>query len=216
MIGITRKGERKVYDIKPIENLTLGDWRAMMMHSLPTDFDTTDQIIELIHRTTTIPVKELRRLPIVEMTRLLDAMTGLLEDIKNERESVVVPKSFKIKKVEHIVPQNLESDVTWAQWEDLNKVLIPKCDTESDIMAAVMSVLCLPEGEEYSGKKAMERMKYMDAMPAVLSFQIYAFFFEKNPGLMKAISLSILKMLTSRLPSPEQDPNYSQPVTDHS
>ena len=118
MIGITRKGERKVYDIKPIEKLTLGDWRAMMMHSLPTDFDTTDQIIELVHRTTTIPVKELRRLPIVEMTRLLDAMTGLLGDIKNERESVVVPKSFKIKKVEHIVPQNLESDVTWAQWED--------------------------------------------------------------------------------------------------
>ena len=72
-----------------------------------------------------------------------------------------------------------------------------------------MSVLCLPEGEEYSGKKAMERMQYMDAMPAVLSFQIYAFFFEKNPGLMKAISLSILKMLTSRLPSPEQEPNYS-------
>lgn len=213
MIAITRKGVRKTYAIKPIEKLTLGDWRAMMLHTLPTDFDATAQIIGLIHRTTKIPLKEIKMLPIGEMTRLLDAMTSLLEQIKNERESVEVPKSFTLKKVTYQVPQNLEQDVTWAQWEDLNKVLLPKCDTDSDIMAAVMSVLCLPKGVEYSGKKAVERMGEMDAMSAVTAFRIYAFFFEKNPELMQDINRSILKMLTSKLPSPEQGPRSSQSVT---
>lgn len=206
MIGITdHKGKRTVYKIKPVEKVTIADWRALSFPVLPKFEDHTEHLIELIKRHTSIPENVIRKLHVGQMRDLLNAMGDLvlkLNEAQKEANDEAIPviKYFVHDKVRYEVPQHLENAVTWGQWEDLIKVLIPKAETQADIMAAICASLCMPDGEEYHGPKALVRIKAFETLPITTAFKVHAFFFAKSEQYRNDISRSILLSATSNLP----------------
>ena len=90
----------------------------------------------------------------------------------------------------------------------MEKALLPQAKTEADLMAATCAVLCLPDGEEYDGEKALERMRKFDALPIATALRINAFFFESSSAFRTVMGRCISLYLNSKLPKQEPQPTH--------
>ena len=178
-IAVTDKGKRKVYTAKTFEDMTIADWRKLTSPQLP-DLEGRDMAVELISRHCTVPKAILRKMPVKEVTRLMDAIEQLNVDVAEARKKAdtdPVPDSFTHKGVTYVIPKSIEAEVAFGQFEDLEKVVLPKCETDADIHKAILAFLCLPEGEEYDGEVCKKRADEFETVKVSLSMTVYAFFF---------------------------------------
>lgn len=215
-IGITdANGKRKVYRVKPFEELTIADWRALTVPSIEAE-DAASMTIELVSRHCTIPKAVLRKMPYNEVSRLLDAMSANVDRLAKERtkaEQALDITTFTFDGVTYTVPQDVEQDATFGQWEDLNKVLLPKCETDADMHAAICACLCTPQGEAYDGAKVMDRMASFERLPIAIALKVYAFFFANSERFRSDTLRCLSRMMTSRLHSEGQALNDTLSVT---
>ena len=118
-------------------------------------------------------------------------MVGTLDDIAKAREAAerAAPKSFAFDGVTYIVPQNIEAELTFGQWESLTKVMIPQCTSDAESYAAVIAATCMPEGEEFDGAKMAQRKALFMGLPLRTAFDVCAFFFDNSEQLRSVISL---------------------------
>ncbi len=184
-------GASKSYRIKPLDDMTLGEWVTMTQPD-PTleGVEAYEQLLHLVARHTTLPRKVLNKMPAVEVTKLVDAMVGTLDDIAKAREAAerAAPKSFAFDDVTYMVPQSIEAELTFGQWESLTKVMIPQCTSDAESYAAVIAATCMPEGEEFDGAKMAQRKALFMGLPLRTAFDVSAFFFDNSEQLRSVIS----------------------------
>lgn len=191
-IGVTDvKGSRKVYRIKPLEDVTVRDWIAIATPAIPEDaVEGYQKTLELVSRHTTIPKKALNKMPAGDVRKLMDAMGLLLEDVvkvKEAAETAAPPKSFTHDGVEYLVPQSIETELLFGPWESLDKVLLPKCETDAECYAAILAVCCWPEGCAFDTSKLAARMELFMGLPVSVAFAVCGFFFDNSETLRESM-----------------------------
>ena len=200
-IGITEQdGKRTVYRVKPLEEITIADWRGLT-HPPIEATDPFDIAVELVARHCTLPKSKLRRIAASDMYRLMEVISTEAEKIAAHKAKVALIlgiRHFTHGGIKYNVPQDLENEVTFGQFEDLEKVLLPQCETDADMHRAICASLCLPEGEEYDGGKVMERMAAFETLPVMTAMEVYAFFFGNSERFEHLTSRCLSQMLTTR------------------
>lgn len=193
-------GSRKVYEVKPLDKLTVRDWQALTFPELSEDIiEDFDRLIELLRRHTGIPRKALDKMPAKDVRLLADAMALMLVEVKEAREKAETgaPKEFTFRKVKYLVPQNIEQDLTFGQRESLVKVLLPNCKTDAEGYTAVLAVCCLPQGEEFDGSKVKETRELFMDLPLRTALEVCAFFFDNSEQLRSVMNLIAQRARTS-------------------
>jgi len=192
------------YKLKPFDALTIADWRKVQTVEIFDKDKQRDNLIAIAKALTGIPMHSLRRLPFGELERLLDAVATVVMKAAETREAQAMPPtSFVLHGVTYIVPQSIERDTVWGQYEDLENVLVPKAETEADMYAAICAALCLPEGEQYDGGTVLERVKTFEDLPILTAMAMHAFFFESSERYRSAILRCIQSFQNSKQPKPE-------------
>ena len=218
-IGVTDPtGARKVYTVKTWEDMTIADWRKLTSPQLP-DMQGSDMLIELLSRHCTIPKKTLRMMPAKEVARLMEAIEALnvqAAEAQAKAEATDPPTSFVHKGATYIVPKDIENEVGFGQFEDLEKVVLPKCETDADVHKAVLAFLCLPEGERYDSSKAMERYAAFESVPMSLSVRVYAFFFGSSELFRSVMFRYSISPRTTKQPNAGPELSGTSSVTDPS
>jgi len=218
-IGVTDpEGRRKVYRVKSFDAMTIADWRAITSQPIEAT-DPHEVSIELLCRHTTIPRSALRRMPASEVARLLDAIGDYavaLSKAKEEADKGLDLRTFVHDGVTYAVPQDLENDVTFGQFEDLDKILLPKCESDADMHATICASLCLPQGEEYDGAKVMARIAAFETLPVHVALKVFAFFFGSSEWFRTVTRRCLSRMTTMRLHNVEQALTHLQHATDPS
>lgn len=197
---IDPKGNRKVYEVLPLDRLVVRDWIDLTAADFPKDIvEGFEQTLELARRHTKIPKRVLDKMPARDVHLLVGKMAETLEAALKAKEAAerATPKSFTFKKVTYIVPQNIEAELTFGQWESLNKVLLPKCETDAEGYTSILAVCCLPEGEEFDGAKVAKRLELFMDLPLRTAFDVCAFFFDNSEQLRSSISLIARRARTS-------------------
>lgn len=195
-IGVTDTGgKRREYRVKPLDDLTVRDWVAIASPPIGEEItEDYERLLILTARHTTIPRKALDKMPARDVRMLMDAMAVMLEEVRvaiEKADKELPPRSFTFRKVTYNVPQNIEADLTFGQYESLTKVLLPKCETDADGYAAILAVCCWPEGEAFDAAKLTERMDLFMDMPVRTAFQVCAFFFDNSDLLRTSINLIV-------------------------
>jgi len=201
-VGVTDPGgSRKVYRVKPLDDITVREWVAIASPVIGEDVeDNYERLLILLCRHTTIPRKALDKMPARDVQLLVSKMADTLEEVKvalEKAEVEVPPKSFTFGKVTYLVPQDIEKDLSFGQYESLDKVLLPKCETEADGYAGILAVCCQPKGEEFDGAKVPERVAMFMNLPVRTAFQVCAFFFDRSDLLKTSINRMRLRIRTS-------------------
>lgn len=201
-VGVTDpSGSRKEYRVKPLDAMTVGDWVAICSPPLPESIvEDYERLLVLTARHTTIPRKALDRMPARDVHLLVDSMAVMLEDAAKHREKAeegTPPKSFKFKDETYRIPHNIEVELTFGQSESLNKVLLPKCETEADMYACILAVCCLKEGEVFDGATVNERKALFMGLPLRTAMDVCAFFFDFSDQLRTSINLTRLRCRSS-------------------
>lgn len=202
-------GKRTVYRMRPLSELTLADW--MTLNGNPMPDDKYAAAIEAVARLTTAPASKLRRLPVGELERLIEA-ASVAVDKGTKAQQQEPPTSFTHKGVTYMVPQDLEQ-VSYAQWFDLTEVHLPRVEREVDAYAICIAVLCLPDGEEYDGAKMDARRAELLGMDMVTALRIAAFFFGRSERFRSAMNQHLSSLRTSALRSLGLVAGSSQPAT---
>lgn len=202
-------GKRTVYRMRALSELTLADW--MTLNGGPMPEDKYAAAIEAVARLTTAPASKLRRLPVVELERLVDVAVKAI-DAGNKAQQQEPPTSFTHGGITYTVPQDLEQ-VSFAQWFDLTEVHLPRVEREVDAYATCIAVLCLPEGQEYEGAKMDARRQELLAMDMVTALRIAAFFFGRSERFRNAMHQHLSSLRTSALRSLVPVGKSSQPAT---
>ena len=202
-IEITDNGKVRAYHLKEPGQLTVADYRLLKSEPLDDALDERERLIELMKRLTGIPKTHLRRIPMGTFATMLDKMSDHVEQLGKDveaSEAADPSTTFEFNGATYAVPQDLEAETSYGQWEDLHNVLIPQAGTnEADIMKAVCAGLCMPEGEEYSGAHVRANLEAFEELPIATALAVCAFFFGSSNLFRKDISRSILRSLTLKL-----------------
>lgn len=194
------------YTLKPFPEVTIADWRKVGELGELEGLGNREKLVEIVKALTGIPMTKLRRVPAKQMEQMLDMAGDIMAAVALQRENTEVPKSFVLHGVTYTVPQDVEVDSLWGQYQDLEHVLMPKCEVESDIFQAVCAALCLPEGTEYDGKTVMARMETFNDLPIQTAMLVASFFFDKSETFRSVMDRCIRTFLISLLPAQEPTP----------
>lgn len=200
-------GSSRTYRVKPLDELTIADWITLTQQDDTVSVeDGYEHILQLVAKHTTLPRKALDKMPAAEVHKLVDAMVGTLDEIVKAREAAekAEPKSFAFKGEVYFVPQNIEAELTFGQWESLTKVMLPVCATDAEGFAAVIAATCMPEGEEFDGAKMAQRKALFMGLPLRTAFDVCAFFFDNSEQLRNAFNLIVKAAQRSLLLKVEQ------------
>ena len=197
-------GTRETFTVKTLEELTIRDWVALTKPLDEADLKSRwDTLVALLVRLTGIPKDKMERMPVKHMTANMDKIEALMiagAEARAKADAGVPPLSFTWQGVEYIVPQDPENDMTFGQYESLDKVLLPACETDAEGYTAILAVMCLPEGEQFSAANVKPRMEAFADMPVLTALDVCAFFFDNSETLkpviarIAALSLSSLKL----------------------
>jgi hypothetical protein len=196
----------RTYTLKPFGEVTIADWRKLGQLGDLEGLEARDKLVEVVKALTGIPMTKLRRVPAKQMEQLLDMAGDIMAAVALQRENTEVPASFTLHGVTYTVPQDVEGGTTFGQYEDLNNVLMPKCEVEADIFQAVCAALCLPEGTEYDGSTVMARMEAFNDLPIQTAMLVSAFFFDRSETFRSAVDRCTKTFLTLRLQALEPTP----------
>ena len=225
-IEITDNGKAKQYHLKEPGTLTVADYRLLKAEPLDDALDERERLVELLKRLTGIPKTHLRRIPMAQFTAMLDTMAIHVEQLGKDiaaADASDPATTFEFKGTTYTVPQDIEADTVYGQWEDLHNVLIPQAGTsEADIAKAICAAMCLPEGMEYSGAVVKQSMEDFEALPVSIALAVSAFFFASNKRFSKDTSRCILHSQISKLHKHAQErtpslkgteptPGYTEP-----
>lgn len=188
-------GTRKVYRLKPFDELTLRDWG--MLQGEPLSDNAHEALLEMVARATTAPKSKLKRLPIGEFETLLTAMADNVGKI-NAAKKADPGHSFTFQGDTYRIPSNLEAE-PYEQWYDMVEVRWPKCERDVDAFAYSLAVFCTKEGEEYNQDNIEPRRELFMDLPASIALGTCAFFFGISKRYRTSISRCISTMLTSHL-----------------
>lgn len=191
VIGVTdTKGRRKEYRVKPLDDLTVREWLVIDAPFPEEETDGFEKLLQLVMRHTTLPRKVLEQMPARDVKTMMDAMAVLLHESRKAKDAAeqAEPKSFTFKGVKYMVPQEIEKDMTFGQWESLDKVLLPKCKSDAEGYTAILAVCCWPAGEEFDGGKINEKMELFMDLPVRTAFEVCAFFFGSSEQLWGSIN----------------------------
>lgn len=200
-------GKSKAYRLKPLDDMTLRDYATLTTPQLAEGMDGYKALLELASRHTTIPRKALDRMPARDVRLMLAKMAEALDEIAKAREEAEAShpgKSFEFKGTTYIIPQNIEAELTFGQYESLDKVLLPQCKSEAEGYACVLAVTCLPDGETFDAAKINERMELFLDLPARTAFGVCSFFTETSEQLRDVFSLIVSNARRSLLQWLEQ------------
>jgi hypothetical protein len=216
-IEITDNGKAKQYHLKEPGTLTVADYRLLKAEPLDDALDERERLVELLKRLTGIPKTHLRRIPMAQFTAMLDTMATHVEQLGKDQAAANATDpatTFEFRGTTYTVPQDIEAQTVYGQWEDLHNVLIPQAGTsEADIAKAICAAMCLPEGVEYSGTVVKQSMQDFEALPVSTALAVSAFFFGSSKRFTSDTSRSILHSQISKLRSIAQGRKPSQNAT---
>lgn len=216
-IEITDNGKAKKYHLKEPGTLTIADYRLLKAEPLDDALKEGEQLHELLRRLTKIPKTRLRRIPVGVYMHMLDKMADHIEEIGKASQAAEASDpatSFEFDGTTYAIPQDLEAETTYGQWEDLHNVLLPQAGTsEADIFKAVCAGLCMPVGAEYTADQVRANLAKFDDLPIATAMAVTAFFFGSSKQFRDDISRSLIRSLTLKLRKPEQGPTSTQSAT---
>jgi hypothetical protein len=216
-IEITDNGKVRTYHLKEPGTLTVADYRILKAEPLDDTTDERERLVEMVKRLTGIPKTHLRRIPLGTFGTMLDTMAEHVEQLGKDiaaSEAADPSTTFDFDGTTYTVPQNLEAETSYGQWEDLHNVLLPQAGTnEADIIKAVCAGLCMPEGEEYNGAHVRANLEAFEDLPIATALAVCAFFFASSKRFRNDISRSILHSLTLKLPKEGPVPNATANAT---
>jgi hypothetical protein len=217
-IEITDNGKSRKYHLKEPGQLTVADYRLLKAEPLDDTLDERERLVELMKRLTGIPKTHLRRIPMAQFTAMLDTMATHVEQIGKDQaaaDTTDPATTFEFQGTAYTVPQDIEADTVYGQWEDLHNVLIPQAGTsEADIAKAICAAMCMPEGVEYSGAVVKESMEAFDDLPVSTALAVSAFFFASSKRFSTDTSRSILHSQILKLRKLAQEQTPSQTATE--
>ena len=208
-IDIIDNGKAKQYHLKEPGQLTVADYRLLKAEPLDDALDERERLVELLKRLTGIPKTHLRRIPMVQFTAMLDTMAIHVEQLGKDiaaADATDPATTFTFQGTTYTVPQDIEAQTVYGQWEDLHNVLIPQAGTsEADIAKAICAAMCLPEGVEYSGTVVKQSVQTFEALPVSTALAVSAFFFASNKRFSTDTSRCILHSQISKLRNTVQE-----------
>ncbi len=191
-----REGDTvKEYKIPAFGEFTVEQWR--MLFRPDAEADTDSAWFHEVKRFSGVPLKALRKMPISEFDRLLEAYKTLRMEASARQAEVsqdfTNPEFIEHEGVKYIVPKDLERESA-AQWIDLNAAL-DKADTEPEVMANICGCMLVPEGQEYAGPLTEK----MHTLPVRTAMGLTAFFLSRSERLRTSIARSTKRRVMSLL-----------------
>lgn len=206
VIEIQDGDKTRTYTLKPFPEVTIADWRKVGQLGELEGMEEREKLVEIVKALTGIPMTKLRRVPAKQMEQLLDMAGDIMAAVAVQRENTEVPESVTLHGVTYTVPRDVENGTLFGQYEDLNNVLMPKCEVEADIFQAACAALCLPEGTEYDGDTVMARMEAFNDLPIQTAMLVSAFFFDRSETFRSAVDRCTKTFLITRLRALEPTP----------
>lgn len=211
------------------DTITVSQWRSLVVPPIQLDPDNDlaelEANQEIAHRYAGIPKDILRRLPLSDLRRMMEAFADVAEAATEARkEGKGIPDTITHLGVTYRIPKDPGMDLIYGQYIDLTNRL-SKHKYEDEGIAAVLGVCLIAESDrtlkgllcrfsawirvkvfklapleaKYDSSTLDERIKAFETLPAMQAIPIAAFFFVGWPDLERLWSRSISRSLKSRL-----------------
>lgn len=200
-------GRTMTFKAPSAETITVQQWKELVVPPITISEDDwlaqAEANYELAHRFAGIPKDILRRMPLTEFRKLMEAFEQVaLAGATARKEGVTIPDTITHRGVTYRVPKDAANQISYGQYIDLNASL-KGLQYEDDGIAAVLAVV-LMEGDTYDSSGLKQRADAFSSLPAMTAIPIAAFFFASCPDLEKVWSRYMSLTLTSRLHSVAQ------------
>ena len=189
------------------EAVTVAEWVRLTippMQNASTFREELEYNIQLAKRFAGIPDTLLRRMPMSELKRLMEAI-GHIGDMAAEarKEDVSIPDTFTHEGVTYVVPKDPGTAITFGQYMSVLQQL-EGYKYQDESIAVVLACILREEGKEWSTEGLEDRIEAMKRLPARLAITLSAFFFDGSKELRIAWERCMSQKLTSKLRAVQQ------------